>query len=196
MIARGEENDSTRITEQLKKQIEDVRIDAEPLVVSNIDQQTIVDISSDSSLVLIPFWLRDYRFSDTAGGSLARLLPQLPLTVMIKAAQDIDLEAEPDEGYLGDLAAASDAVEHAQKTYRTIYRQAQRLKAEADGLTLKLSRREADDEDRTRLIADSDKAIKAYEDGFRKAAKARVKVETAVRELEKMAENGEQYPGS
>ncbi|MEE4165689.1 MAG: amino acid permease [Desulfocapsaceae bacterium] len=191
MITRGEENDTTRITEQLKKQMEDVRIDAEPLVVPDINQQTIVEISADSSMVLMPFGLRDYHFSDAAGGSLARLLPQLPLTVMIKAAQDIDLEAEPDEGYLGDLAAASDAVERAQKTYRTIYRQAQRLKAEADGLTLKLSRQEADDEGRASLIADSDEAIKAYEDGFRKAAKARVKVETAVRELEKMAETGE-----
>ena len=35
------------------------------------------------------------------------------------------------------------------------------------------------------------KPIKTYEDGYRKAVKARVKVETAVKELENMAEAGE-----
>ena len=109
----------------------------------------------------------------------------------MRAAEDIDLEAEPDDGYLGDLAAASDGLERAQKTYRAAYRQAQRLKAEADGFTLKLSRLEPADENRTRLIAEGDKAIKAYEDGYRKAVKARVKVESAVKELEAMAEAGD-----
>ena len=109
MIARGGEQEATGIAEQLKKQMEDVRIDAEPIVVPTIDHETIVEISADSSMVFMPFGLREYQFSDISGGSLYRLLPQLPLTVLMKAAQDIDLEAEPDEGFLGDLAAASDA---------------------------------------------------------------------------------------
>ena len=188
LIAKGEKKDITEITEQLKKQLEDIRIDAEPLIVQDIDQETIVEISSQSSMVLMPFRVKDYRFSDSSGGSLHRLLPQLPLTVLAKAAQDIDLEAEPDEGLLGDLAAASDALESAQKAYRLEYKKAQQLKSEADRLTLKLSELDSDDESRAELIVQSDNAIKAYETGFRKAAKARVKVESAVRELEKMAE--------
>jgi hypothetical protein len=171
--------------------MEDVRIEAEPIIVQAFDHESIVEISSHSSMVFMPFGLRDHHFFDAAGGSLFRLLPQLPLTVLMKAAQDIDLEAEPDDGYLGDLAAASDALERAQKTYRAAYTQAQGLKAEADGFTLKLSKLNPDDENRTRLIAESDIAIKAYEDGYRKAVKARVKVETAVKELEKMAEAGD-----
>ncbi len=191
MIAKGEEKDVTQITEQLQKQLEDIRIDAEPLVVQEIDQETIVQISSHSSLVFMPFRMKDYRFSDYSGGSLHRLLPQLPLTVLAKAAQDIDLEAEPDEGLLGDLAAASDALESAQKAYRQAYRKAQQLKAEADRLTLKLSELDSGDENRAELIVRSDNAIKKYEAGYRKAAKARVKVEVAVRKLEKMAEAGD-----
>jgi amino acid transporter len=191
MIAQGEKKDVTQITEQLKKQLEDIRIDAEPLIVQDIDQETIVEISSDSSMVLMPFRVKDYRFIDSSGGSLYRLLPQLPLTVLAKAAQDIDLEAEPDEGLLGDLAAASDALESAQKAYRLEYKKAQQLKSEADRLTLKLSELDSDDENRAELIVQSDNAIKAYETRYRKAAKARVKVQTAVRELEKIAEEGE-----
>ncbi len=191
LIARSGSKEVTRLDEQLKKQMEDIRIDAEPIIVQNFHHETIVEISSQSSMVFMPFGLKDHHFFDAAGGSLFRLLPQLPLTVLMRAAQDIDLEAEPDDGYLGDLAAASDALEHAKKTYRTAYKQAQRLKAEADGFTLKLSKLEPDDENRTRLIAESDKAIKTYEDGYRKAVKARVKVETAVKELENMAEAGE-----
>ncbi len=191
MIAQGEKKDATQLTEQLKKQLEDIRIDAEPLIVQDIDQETIVEISSDSSMILMPFRVKDFRFIDSSGGSLYRLLPQLPLTVLAKAAQDIDLEAEPDEGLLGDLAAASDALESAQKAYRQEYKKAQQLKSEADRLTLKLSELDSDDENRAELIVQSDNAIKAYETGYRKAAKARVKVQTAVRELEKMAEEGE-----
>jgi hypothetical protein len=191
MVARGEEKDVAQITEQLQKHLKDIRIDAEPLVVQEVDQETIVQISSQSSMVFMPFRVKDYRFSDSSGGSLHRLLPQLPLTVLAKAAQDIDLEAEPDEGLLGDLAAASDALESAQKAYRQAYKKAQQLKSEADRLTLKLSELGSDDEDRAELIVRSDNAIKEYESGYRKAAKARVKVEVAVRELEKMAEAGE-----
>lgn len=191
IVARGEEKDVAQITEQLQKHLKDIRIDAEPLVVQEVDQETIVQISSQSSMVFMPFRMKDYRFSDSSGGSLHRLLPQLPLTVLAKAAQDIDLEAEPDEGLLGDLAAASDALESAQKAYRQAYKKAQQLKSEADRLTLKLSELGSDDEDRAELIVRSDQAIKEYEAGYRKAAKARVKVEVAVRELEKMAEAGE-----
>ena len=50
MIAQGEKKDATQLTEQLKKQLEDIRIDAEPLIVQDIDQETIVEISSDSSI--------------------------------------------------------------------------------------------------------------------------------------------------
>ena len=191
MIARGGGRDAAEVAEQLKKQMEDVRIDAEPIIVQDFDHETIVEASSRSSMVFMPFGLRDHHLVDAAGGSLFRLLPKLPLTVLMRAAQDIDLEAEPDDGYLGDLAAASDALERAKKTYRAAYKQAERLKAEADGFTLKLSKLEPDAENRTKLIAESDKAIKAYEEGYRKAAKARVKVESAVKELEKMAEAGD-----
>jgi len=191
MITRGEIEDSLQITEALKKQLEDIRIVAEPLIVQEINQETIVEISSHSSMVFMPFKMRDYQFFDSSGGSLYRLLPQLPLTVLARAAQDIDLEAEPDEGLLGDLAAASDALESAQKAYRLAYKQAEELKAAADRLTLKLTELDSSDEKRAELIIESDKAIKAYENGYRKAAKARVKVETALRELEKMAEAGE-----
>ena len=54
-----------------------------------------------------------------------------------------------------------------------------------------MTKLDSSDEKRADLIIESDKAIKAYENGYRKAAKARVKVETALGELEKMAEAGE-----
>jgi len=190
MIAQGEEKESSLVTEALEKQLEVARIDAEPLIVENMDQETVVSTSAHSSMLFMPFRIRNYHISDMTGGSLHRLLPQLPLTILAKAAQDIDLEAEPDTGVLGDLAAASDALEGAQKAYRLAYKKAEQLKASADRLTLKLSELDSDDIDRAKLIAESDKAIKTFEDGYRKAAKARVKVEEAVRELEKIAEAG------
>lgn len=188
MVVRGDERDITPTMEGLEKQLEVARIDAEPMVVEDMDQETIVKTSAHSSMVFMPFVTRDYHISDVSGGSLYRLLPQLPLTVLAKAAQDIDLEAEPDNGLLGDLAAASDALEGAQKAYRLAYKKAEQLKASADRLTLKLSQLNSDDESRADIISQSDQAIKAFEQGYRKAAKARVKVEAAVRELEKMAE--------
>jgi len=188
IITRGREEDIAEITEQVKKQMEDVRIEAEPIVVENFQPDTITEISSRSSMVFMPFTMKDHQLLDPSGGSLYGLLPTLPLTILAKAAQDIDLEAEPDEGYLGDLAAASDAVDSARSSYRSAFKKAEQLKVEADRLTERLTRLDPEDDGRDELIGRSDKALKAYEQGYRKAAKARVKAQAALEDLEKMAD--------
>ena len=62
MIARRGSNEAVGLDEQLKKQMEDIRIDAEPMIVQDFDHETIVEISSHSSMVFMPFGLRDYHF--------------------------------------------------------------------------------------------------------------------------------------
>ena len=40
------------------------------------------------------------------GNQLKELMPQLPNVALVLAAEDIDLEAKPEEGKIGELAAA------------------------------------------------------------------------------------------
>ena len=188
LIQQGPAHKESEISDELKTYLQDVRIDAQPVIVPHIDHDTIIELSSRSSIVFMPFRTKNFQFSDVSGGSLYRLLPQLGLTVLAKAAQDIDLEAEPDSGYLGDLAAASDAVEAARVAYKEATKKAEKLKAIADSLTIRLAELDGQDEGVADLVAESDQAISAYEAAYRKALKARVKLGSAVRELEQLAE--------
>ena len=186
LIARGSTTANEEFLDQLKRHLEEVRINAEPLVTNDWDHHSIIEISSRSTLVFMSFRLQNYRFSDISGGSLDRLLPQLGMTVLAKAAQDIDLDAEPDKGILGDLATASDEVEQARKHYEETYSKTEKLKELADNLSLRLARLDPKDETRESLIAESDRAIRDYEEGYRKALKARVKLGVAIREFEQL----------
>ncbi len=52
---------------------------------------------------------------DSAGCHAETLLQQLPTTVMISAAEDIDLGAEPEEGAAAALAEARDLAEKSER---------------------------------------------------------------------------------
>jgi len=188
VIVKKDKKDALEAAQELRVQLEEARIEAEPLIVDDNGSDAVVEISSGSTLVFVPFRIRGHQLQDHSGGSLLRMLPRLPMTALVLAAQDIDLEAEPDDGLLGELAALSDELDEAQAHYRTVFREAEQLKTKADRLTEKLSKLEQADETRAELIAAGDKALREYEKAFRRAAKARIKVDNATRKLEKMTE--------
>jgi len=76
--------------------LEEVRIDAEPVPVENADLEAMVAQSRDSHLVFMPFAIHGGRFHHPFGVGVADLLPRLQIVAMALAAQDVDLEADPD----------------------------------------------------------------------------------------------------
>ena len=112
------QGDGTRIElekEKLNKIMEDIRIDADADIVEDFDAETIVAQSADATFVFLPLKIQQNRILDPAGNSFERSLPRLPVSAVVMAAEDIDLDAAPEEGLAAQIARASDDLEAALK---------------------------------------------------------------------------------
>ena len=85
-----------QVTARLSAALEEYRIDAE-IVVTAVEAKEIVAQSRASSLVFLPFGIHGGHFYGPTGGEVVELLNALPIVVLVMAAQDVDLAADPDE---------------------------------------------------------------------------------------------------
>lgn len=177
----GERIEMTK--EELKHLLEEVRIDAQAEIISDFTPESVVGASSGSSLVFLPFRIQHFKMTDLAGYSLDRVLPKLPPTALVMAAEDIDLDAEPEKGAFGELADAMDKLREAERRaaktakIRTQTKDAvDRMKSEIDAAQ---KQSDPDDERLSRLNASLAEAEKTAEAAFRKAAKNKIKAEDA-----------------
>jgi hypothetical protein len=81
--------------EKLNKTLEDIRIDAVAEIVTSFDADTIVQQSADATFVFLPMKIEQNRILDPTGKSFERSLPRLPVSAVVMAAEDIDLDALP-----------------------------------------------------------------------------------------------------
>jgi amino acid transporter len=174
-----------KVKKELKQTLEEVRIDAQAVIVPNNAPETIIAQSSKSDLVFLPFKIRQYKLTDMNGYSLKRVLPKLPPTALLKAAEDIDLDAEPEEGASGELAEAMDRLWEAerkaarsQKANEGAKETVDRIKADLNDLPhLEAQNSEIVENLKERLI----KAEQHAETTFRKAVKDRAKAEDSAK---------------
>lgn len=179
-----------KIKKDLVQMLEEVRIDAHAIIVPDHCPETVISQSSQSSLVFLPFKFQQFKLTDLEGYSLKRVLPQLPPTALIKAAEDIDLDAEPEEGSPGELAEAMDKLWEAerkasksQKNYEGAQRAVEKAKAilmkalEGDGQTA---------EDVKNLEEHLITTEKQAESAFRKAAKDKAKADDAAKLVQQL----------
>ena len=99
----------------LHQMLEEVRIQAEPVIVPDPDARTICRISGGAELVFLPAVLKEETLfvrNDLVSGGV---LPNLKTVVLAMAAEKVDLEAEPDSGPQGELAALLDSIGRAEK---------------------------------------------------------------------------------
>jgi hypothetical protein len=101
----GEAPDAWRAA--LQAQIDSIRIPAEILPVADRSQATVVSTSHASAMVFMPFSIHGGRFYSPFGWKIDTALPRLPITALVLAAQDVDLEAEPDHDV--DIEAGSES---------------------------------------------------------------------------------------
>lgn len=83
--------------ETLSAFLEEVRIEAEPVTIEEASVETVIRESAETPVVFMPFSIQAGRFYHPFGGEAAELLPKLHIVAMALAAQDVDLEADPDE---------------------------------------------------------------------------------------------------
>lgn len=128
--------------EALGQILEDVRIEAKAVVVSSFDPKIVVETSQDAAMVFLPFILKANQLTDATGKSFDLSLPRLPVCALVLAAQDIDLDSEPEEGPAALIAAATDALETAKKKAVKAEKHADNARETLAALNLKLTRLE------------------------------------------------------
>jgi amino acid transporter len=171
-----------RAKESMVKTLEESRIDAQPQIVTAMDAETIKAQSSTSSLVFLPFRIKDYNLTDGKGTSLQRILPNLPPTALVMAAEPIDLDAEPEQGAAGELALAMDHLQETERRLAAAQKSADRTRRHAEDLKAKIEDAAADGADPERLKDLSERLNQAEQDAqeaFRKAAKNKAKSDHA-----------------
>jgi hypothetical protein len=115
VLAAGYNADTPENLMDLKNNLEEARIEAEPIIVTKADIDKLTEYSKDAAVVFLPFRLRGDRITCSIDGPLEKLLSRLPFTVFVLAAEDIALDAEPEEGTAGDMAVAMDALADVEK---------------------------------------------------------------------------------
>jgi amino acid transporter len=175
--------------ESLEEMLEEVRIEAIPELVKDMDADTLAEYSADSSLAFLPFRVSDNRVLDPFGNPMEDTLFLLPVTAMVMAAEDVDLDAEPEEGKAGEMAETLDALEDARKRAQTAAEEAaeaakaaEKAREKAEDITA--NPEGVDEETKAKAKKSAEEAEKQATKMTRKAAKATAKAEIAAREAE------------
>ncbi len=115
LLATNYRQESQDNTDQIYKILEDIRIDASPLIILNADAQKIITESRDADLVFLPMNLSEDKPVLFTGESVELVLAELRVCALAIAAQKIDLDAEPEDGKVHELAALYDQLQHAER---------------------------------------------------------------------------------
>jgi len=112
LLAPATEKSERRVREGVEHRLEEIRIDAALEVVVDADADAMVELSSGSDLVFLPFRVQGMQVLDPFGEPAAALLSKLPLVAMVAAGEDIRLrereESPGPEAESGDGAAGED----------------------------------------------------------------------------------------
>jgi amino acid transporter len=196
VLAAGYTADTSENLTDLKNNIEEARIEAEPIIVTNVDIDKLSKYSADAAVVFLPFRLRGDQITCPIDAPIEEIVSRLPVTAFVLAAEDIALDAEPEEGTAGDMAIAMDTLADAEKKAVEAEKEATKTQeiaetARAKLLELENNTRNTQEDLGTKLKTAANNAKKEADKAFRKASKARAKVEEAakiVKELDPTAE--------
>jgi amino acid transporter len=114
----GSRDASAKTLERVRQFLDEIRIDAEPEVVFDVDADTVVRHSREASLVFFPLRYRELSLLAAPNDQIqvASFLEQLPMVALTLAAEDVDLGAGPDEGEAAEVAKATAVVDDTETT--------------------------------------------------------------------------------
>lgn len=187
VLAPRLDHHSEQTLEGLQHKLEEIRIEAEPKVVSEVSAEAITTYSVDAAVVFLPFRLKGNQPLDPFDQPIEQILSGLPVTALVLAAEDIELEAEPEEGKAAEIAAALDALTDAEKKVQEAQKNTEAAQKTAIVAKEKLLEQiEADAANSEKVESEIDalqaavkEAEKQAEKTARRFAKARAKAETA-----------------
>jgi amino acid transporter len=203
VLAASHDRASEETIEGLQRTLQEVRIEADPEIVKGANFNAIVEHSADAALVFLPFRLRSDQVLGPFDHRVDDLIHRLPVVALALAAEDIDLDAEPEEGEAGELAAALDNLADAKKKAQEAEKEAAEAAEEAEKKLQELESAVAsgEDEDIMGRVKATLEARETSSKATRRAAKAMAKMEDAAREAEALGaepdrESQDPEPGS
>ena len=197
VLAASYEIASEDSTEDLKNTLDEVRISAQPEIVEHADMNAVVKYSADAPLVFMPFRLKGNQLEDPFGEPVETILGRLGIVALVLAAEDIDLDAAPEEGEAGEAAVALDALSDAEKRAQEAESEAGKAAEAAEEKLREVESAIADGADED-LMSKVKAALEAKEEAgkaARKAAKASAKAEEAARAAESLGVTPEEGEG-
>jgi len=108
VLAQGDRKHPEQTLNALNEMLRDVRIAANVEIVENIHQEILAEKSGDASVVFMPMILKGVQPVTFNGIAVEDALETLPATGLVTAAEDIALDAEPEEGEAGEQAELAD----------------------------------------------------------------------------------------
>ena len=189
LAARREGVSAEARLHEIRHMLEEARIDAEPVVVDEANDEVLKEQSNGASLVFLPFRIYGGRFFHPFGGEVAGVLPELPIVVLSLAAQDVDLSAEPEEGTQGEIASVLDRVEDAEKELEKLETEAASTAKTAEDLSTELSTIVSEGTDADAISqkrAEAEKAQQTAREAAHRAEGAATAKEAAAREAAEM----------
>jgi amino acid transporter len=185
VLSAEKKRDVTGPVENLKTFLEDIRIDAEPVELETVDAETVEQQSGDASLVLMPFQIKKGHSLGPFGEPVENIINRLPPVAMVLAAEDIDLDAEPEDGKAGETASILDRLADAEKKAQRAKKEAETASLALDEILAQLSEMEKHKAISSKIQTMRDamfEAEAAAERAARKAAKAEAKARQAAQE--------------
>jgi hypothetical protein len=188
VLAAGQNRQSEEAIEGLQRTLQEVRIEADPEIIRGADINAIEENSADAAIVFLPFRLRGNQVLGPFDNPVDDLILRLPVVALALAAEDIDLDAEPEEGEAGELAAALDTFADAKKKAQEAEKEAAEAAQEAEKKLQELESAVASggDEDIMARVKATLEAKEKSSKAARRAAKAMTKMEDAAREAEEL----------
>ena len=184
--------------ENLTRTLEDVRISAEPEVIVEPGLDTVVGQSEEASFVFLPLHVRGSRLVSPLGVSFDEILSRVPIGALVIAAEDIDLEAEPEEGRPGEIASALDAAADADRLAKQKEKEAAKTAEFAEEKRSEMKRASETDHSKdelTEMKTGFREAEKAAKEAAQEAKQARADADKAARladEIIKQPEGSDQ----
>ncbi|MBN1958506.1 MAG: amino acid permease [Desulfuromonadales bacterium] len=188
VLINAENADAETAKQEMEQELDQVRISAEVIVTGSNPART--EQSQASSLVLLPVELKKGLLLDREQTPVEDILPSLPLAAMVLATQDIQLDADPEDGEAGLLADAEDRynsalqrVKNAEKEYATAQKS---FDEQLKNLIAAQHEHDRSPEELATLHKDLEKARAALDKASRYVAKAETLAEQDLEELEQL----------
>ena len=163
----GLDGDVESIKKRLTLMLEEIRIDADPQVVADPDPLSIVQNSEDAALVLMPFRVAGGKILGAYHTDIDDLAERGVRVALVLAAEDVDLDAQPEEGKYAEVAAALDALKETETRAAQAEKEAAEARKRAEKAQAYLQH--AMDEARPGIGAEEMSKIEAAVDAARKA---------------------------